>query len=137
MKNTFELLDNILRDKKDYQLMPCDDFNSWLIQKYISFHSPNYAYLVNELSNRWFLTLDDQQKFDLLKLILPKTGKTKIKWMAPKKEKKSSPTKLNEVANLLQISRRELQDMLEVCPDFLDEFADGEEKIFKKVEKAK
>jgi hypothetical protein len=120
MTDNFKLITNILFKKEDNDLYPGDDCSSWVINKGVSFHSPAMTQLINHTTNTYHKVLEPQEYIDFLKLIVPKTSYRKVPWF------KSGRTKSNTndsqvMAENLEMSQRELNEILEILPEFIEE----------------
>ena len=137
MKTIFNLLDDIFHKKPDYLLQDDDQFDSYMIQRWISMQNPTYAHFVNEIFNkRHEAFCDDQMSFDFLKKMFPKKFMGFAKYI--KKETKTEPSKnaivVEDLAKTLQISKREVKAFLELFPDLGKELKDSDPTIKKKVD---
>lgn len=127
MTDNFDIIDNILFRKKQIDLFLGDDCSPWVINKGVSFHTPLLAVMVNMTTNTYHDVLDKQEHIDLLNLVIPKMKYSKTKWIKSSKMKKDEKTN-NELtlAKNLEISLRELRDIVDIFPEFSNESTDDE-----------
>ena len=113
MKNTFDIIDNIINKKEQYSISPDDDFVPYMIQRWISMISPEMAYVINETSNTHFAAMQDKQMWnDYFLTTIPKIGRKKIKYL--KKDKPKHSQDIKDLAQMMEISCRELCELLEL-----------------------
>jgi len=81
----FDFLNNILFFKKENVNLNCEDYkkyNSYLINRWISMHSPENAMIINETLNRNnFLCKDSDYHYKFLLNTLPKSKYKKIEYI--------------------------------------------------------
>ena len=89
----FDVLSDILFNKREDQLQSVDneaDVNPYMLNRWISMHSPESAFIVNEYNNRWWSVLqnkNDWYRFCLT--VIPKYRYTKLSYIKKaSKEKK-------------------------------------------------
>lgn len=122
MLTNFDIIDIILFTDDPVVLKPGDECNQHVINKGLSFFSNFTCSIVNEITNT-FYELDNQSYCDLLRLLIPKQKKKRIKWI--KREKTAIPTKFNrELAQNLEISLTELNDIIELFPNIIENESD-------------
>lgn len=135
MKTPFDLISDIQRDNKSYLLAPDDQFVSFIVQRGLSMASPKTCFLLNETTNVLYGALDEQMMFDLLKLLVPKTTGY-FKWIKKdaKAEKKdiSSITLIKSLAIAMDRTTKDIEAMIDLDPDFLDQFKDQNPSIREK-----
>lgn len=137
MKTVFDILHDVSYAKPDYKLQASDDFNIFMLCRWISFVSPQFSYIINEIYNTKHKTFtDDQAIYDSLKLFLPKIKFGKINFMkkTPKDKTKSNNEDLIlMMCDSLELSRREVVDILETEPELVNFFKDEEKalKVYK------
>ncbi len=120
MTDNFKLITNILFDKKNIELFPGDDCSTWVINKGLSFHSPSLTQLINHTTNSYHDVLSPQDYVDFLNIIIPKTSFRRIPWFkSDKSKKKSNNTQV--ISSNLEISNKELAEILEIFPEFIQE----------------
>ena len=136
MKSPFDIVNDILFSKKSDKLLPCDDVNQFLINRIISYQSPQLCQLINNTTNHYHGVLDSQQLVDFLTLVIPKNKWKRLDWLPPKKEKMKKATDSNMMQQLchhMELSKTDLLAALEIFPELLKKFED-DEKIYKKIE---
>ncbi len=116
----FDVLSDILFNKREDQLQSVDneaDVNPYMLNRWISMHSPESAFIVNEYNNRWWSVLqnkNDWYRFCLT--IIPKYRYTKLSYIKKaSKEKKvvSDDNKVYDVlAHNLELSVREVKSYI-------------------------
>jgi len=120
MSTIFDFLNTIIFDKNNEITIEENDFNLYMVNRWLSMYSPDMANVINETSNKYGQTLavkEDQFKF--LLNMLPKQRRKHISYIKKKKEDKQK--KENEVdfvtliATKLEISKREVEDYLTNC----------------------
>ena len=136
MKTVFDIIEDITYKKPKYTLLPSDDCPPFMVQKWLSFVDPAYCNLMNELYNmRSGGFIDNQQFYDFMKCVIPKKYVGKIKYI--KKTKKIDESKqdgvIGELANILEISRKEAREMIKLDSSILDLYKD-DLKSFKKID---
>lgn len=132
MRNSSELTKDILTNKEFNDLSPCDNFIPFLVQKYISGVHPVYCNLINEvINNKLSVWNDAQDIFDLLKCIIPKKTDCKYTYFGSKKNNKEFNIDLQSISNNLEISIKQLKEMMEYFPDLEKFFKEDKEKILK------
>ena len=114
MSTIFDFLNTIIFDKNNEITIEENDFNLYMVNRWLSMYSPDMANVINETSNKYGQTLaikEDQFKF--LLNMLPKQRRKHIMYIKKKKEDKQK--KDNEVdfvtliATKLEISKREIE----------------------------
>ena len=112
--NIFEILKDILYRKQNNLLSNEEnesEFQPYIVSRWLSFHSPNTAKLLNSTINKLYTTFDNKQQwYNILIATIPKTYFKKINYIKKKKEKKSDDDKVLEfLANNYQLSKREIE----------------------------
>lgn len=124
MKTIFDVIDQIVSDKKPYQLKPDDEFSPYVVQRGLSMINPQTADILNQTTNILHKSADNQMVFDLCRMLTPKV-KGRIPWIkkTPKQGSKNiSPSKIKELAIILERSETTIRSYLEVDPNFLDQY---------------
>lgn len=135
LKNTFEIIDDITYKKPSYQLLPNDECNPMMIQRWISFIDPVYINFVNELYNMRHGGFDDSQQFyDFMKCVVPRKKVGKIKYISKtrKNETDANENVVTELAHNLEISKSDARDILK-NENIMEMFKD-DVKSFKKID---
>lgn len=122
MKTVFELLRDIHFDKSDYKLAPDDEFNPYMICRWISMVSPVYAAIINQIYNENYKAFSDKQMlFDYLKIVLPKKNIFKVDYIKKQTAKidknDASLDELKYLADVLEIPIHKLKDILRYNPE--------------------
>ncbi len=116
----FDVLSDILFNKRGDQLQSVDnevDINPYMLNRWISMHSPECAFIVNEYNNKWWSVLqnkNDWYRFNLS--VIPRYRPSKISYIKKSsKEKKvvSDDNKVYEIlAHNLELSIREVKSYI-------------------------
>lgn len=116
----FDVLSDILFNKRGDQLQSIDneaDINPYMLNRWISMHSPEGAFIVNEYNNKWWSVLqnkNDWYRFCLT--VIPKYRSSKLSYIKKSsKEKKtiSDDNKVYEIlAHNLELSVREVKSYI-------------------------
>lgn len=134
MKNSTDFTREILKNKDIDNISPCDNFIPYLVQKYISGVSPEHCMLVNSILNHKLHNWKDEQEiYNFLKLIIPKKNSTYFRYFAPTKKVRETEIKgdLSNLAQTMEISIRELREMINYFPSLADKLVEDKEKILK------
>ena len=119
MLNIFEILNDILVTKKGNLLDNVEDedqFLPYIICRWLSMYSPEYAQIINETTNKHYNVFDTKREwYDYLIKILPKGSPGRIHYI--KKEKRKDINNFDEIVKFLakrfEISRREVEQYLD------------------------
>ena len=132
MKTSTDFTRDIITDKEFHKINQGDNFQPYLIQKYISAISPDHCNLINEILNdklkNW---KDDQEIYDFLKCIMPKSKECNIRYFKTTPEKKEYKVDLKGISESLEISVKELKEMLDYFPDLIKSMQESPETILK------
>jgi hypothetical protein len=111
----FDYLNNILYDKEKELLEENNEFVPFLIQRWLSMHSPEVAYILNETTNRYWAALGDKQDwYNMLMTQLPRVKFKKLQYIKKPKETNSKDDELvKRLADNMEISQREVRLLLE------------------------
>jgi hypothetical protein len=132
MKNSSDFARDILVSKDHKDILACDQFVPFLIQKYISGASPEHCNLINSILNtRLSSWRDEQEIYDFLKCIIPKKGSAFFKYFGKSVDKKETKVDIAALSASLEISKKEVTEMLEYFPDLQDSLKEDNEKILK------
>lgn len=120
MSTIFDYLNTILFDKSNEISIEENDFNLYMVNRWLSMYSPDMANVINETSNKYGQTLavkEDQFKF--LLNMLPKQRKKHIGYIKKKKEIKSTKEEAIDMVTLIakkmEISKREVENYISNC----------------------
>lgn len=131
MRNSSDLAKDILCDKEFSELAPCDNFVPFLIQKYISGVHPTYCNLINDtLNNKLHSWNDCQEIYDFLKCLIPKKN-CRYRYFGINHEEKETSLDLISLSSVLEISIKELKQILEMFPELEKNLKEDKEKILK------
>lgn len=97
-----------------------DNFNSYLVRRYISFMSPEMAIYINDVSNskkKMNIFEDSSKSYDFFKGILPKIESPYIKYIKKSTTKKMEQTDVKwedveSIAALRELSTKEVYEEL-------------------------
>ena len=116
----FDVLSDILFNKRGDQLQSVDnevDINPYMLNRWISMHSPECAFIVNEYNNKWWSVLqnkNDWYRFNLS--VIPRYRPSKLSFIKKSsKEKKvvSDDNKVYEIlAHNLELSIRDVKSYI-------------------------
>lgn len=111
----FDHLKNILYQKEAEVLEDDNDFVPFLIQRWLSMHSPEVAYIVNETTNRYWMAFAEKQDwYNMMMAQIPKVRFRKLNYIKkPKDENNKEDDIINRIAENMEISRREVALYLE------------------------
>jgi hypothetical protein len=111
----FDYLNNILYDKEKELLEENNEFVPFLIQRWLSMHSPEVAYIVNETTNRYWAAMGDKQDwYNMLMTQLPRVKFKKLQYIKKPKETNNKDDELiKRLADNMEISQREVRLLLE------------------------
>jgi hypothetical protein len=110
--NFFDVLNSILFSKKNtFENLDTENFNLYMMNRWISMYSPELASMVNFTTNRFGQVLDTQEsQYSLLLNIFPKTKYKKLNYLKKKKEpKKQTTDNISVLAKNKELSQREIQ----------------------------
>lgn len=109
--NIFEILSNIIVHKKDC-VIPVEEegnYQFYLIDRWLSMHSPKFAQLVNNTTNKYWACLTKEEMHKLLLNTIPKSRFKRINYIKKnKKEKTKQDEDIEMLAKNLELSRREV-----------------------------
>lgn len=118
----FDILSSILFTKKPIELNLENEkeFNLFMVNRWISMHSPEKAALINSTTNKWWSLFDTkQQQFDFLMHLLNKSKYKKIDYIkkAAKQKKADDEKQMLEKSfannNFMSVKQlRELQSIM-------------------------
>lgn len=113
----FFILLRSLFTKEVVDIEPADEnFPLFLVNRYISFYHPNLCIYIDEVMNRYDkaqLLLEPKLAYQTLRAILPKLPYSRISFVRKDvseqaKNKNVSDEELKQIADLLEISKREV-----------------------------
>ena len=118
MSTIFNQLKDVIETKSGNLLDDFDtfqDFQPYLICRWISMHNPQFAVLLNETTNQLYPGITTKEQwYQLLISIIPKDKYRYIRYIKKvKKEKDKDEDIINSLANILQTSSREVKMFLE------------------------
>jgi hypothetical protein len=115
----FDSINRVLYKTKGYDTSNINEdkeFQPFLIQRWCSMHSTPIAHIINETTNRYWNTLENNKDwFIALDTIIPTCKFKRISYIKKTKKeivKKSNET-LQKIANNLEISSREVNQYIE------------------------
>lgn len=136
MKNVFQIVDDIVfKAPAPYKLGASDEFNPYMVQRWISMESPESCDMVNLLYNRRQTGFaDNQMVHDYLRLVLPKRSRHKISYLKKEKitEKSKNDAAITLAASVLEISKKEVMELVKLRPDMLESYAEDKSKVMVK-----
>jgi len=119
--NIFDQLKDIITDKKNKLSEDCDiekEFVPYMIQRWLSFYSPQFAQIVNQSSNVLWKAIDEKQMwYKLFTGIIPKSKNKSIRYIKKNKEEKSNVTidkdMVKYLAERFELSEKEVKSYLD------------------------
>jgi len=111
MTNIFSILSNIITHKKDDVISVEEDreYQFYLINRWLSMHSPKFASIVNDTTNRYWSCLTKDEMNKLLINSIPKSRFKRINYIKKsKKEKTKKEEDIEMLAKNLELSKREV-----------------------------
>jgi hypothetical protein len=119
--NIFDQLRDIITDKQNKLEEDCEyekDFTPFMVQRWLSFYSTQFAQVINYSSNILWRAIDEKQMWYKLFLgVIPKTKFRSIKYIKKNKEKTSIRKIDKEIVTYLaerfELSKKEVQAYLE------------------------
>ncbi len=116
MINIFTILNDIITDKKGDLLANVEDedqFSPYLVSRWLSMYSPEYAEILNRTSNKYYSVFDSKKSwYEFLIRIIPKGSRGRIVYI--KKEKPKQIDNYDDVikflAKQLELSQREVEN---------------------------
>ena len=116
----FPLLKSIFT-KDDCDIVPCaENFNVYLAARYISFYHPSLCEVLNESINKYKINAmfnEPEDGYKFLKGLIPKLPYRHIKYVKKESVKKQREKEIPDeviakIANYLEISQREVRNIL-------------------------
>ncbi len=136
MKTIFDLLDDISYNKPDYKLEASDDFNKFMICRWLSMVSPQYSYIINEIYNvKHKAFTSDQMLFDTLKVLLPKVRIGRIQFLkkgAAANKKSKNEDIVSILADSWELSKNEVKQIIETVPEIAEFYKEEDLKSYTK-----
>jgi hypothetical protein len=119
MLNIFQILNDIIVTKKGNLLDNVEDedqFIPFIVCRWLSMYSPEYAQIINETTNKHYNIFDTKKEwYEYLIKVLPKGSPGRIHYI--KKEKRKELNNFDEIVKFLakrfEISRREVEQYLD------------------------
>jgi len=115
----FDILNDILFTKKGNLLKNVDEessFNNYMINRWISMHSPSLAIVINNTSNwLWSVFETKQDYYKFINTIIPRVSRKRIHYIK-KTKPEDKPKELENVellAKRLELSQREIKSYYE------------------------
>ena len=114
----FDCLNDILFTKKRSLLKNVDDessFNQYMINRWISMHSPSMATIINNTANWLYSTFETkQQYYKFISTIIPRVPFKRIHYIKKKKvENDDELENIELIAKRLELSQREIKSYYE------------------------
>jgi len=129
MKTSFDIIDDILHTKEVCNISAGDECSVYIVNKGISFYSPQYNQLINQTGNVYSKVLTPQQMVDFLQLLFPKSQKRRGTWITHKRQKTATENDTIKVlANNMEISSKHINDMIDIFPDLLDDYIEEDKR---------
>lgn len=111
----FDYLKNILYEKNPELLEENNEFVPFLIQRWLSMHSAEIAYILNETTNRYWMSLSDKQDwYNMFITQIPKVKFKKLQYIKKPKESNDKDEEIiKQIAENMELSCREVRQYLE------------------------
>jgi|TARA_R100001463_G_scaffold68476_2_gene121933 hypothetical protein len=119
MNNIFTFINDIIFGKKGDVIENVEDedqFNGYLVNRWVSMYSPENAKIINETTNKYYNVFDSKKEwYEYLVKIIPKGAPGRIRYI--KKEKRDKVKNYDEIVKFLakrfEISKREVQQYID------------------------
>lgn len=109
----FEVINSIIYSKNKDLITNADDesaFNPYMVNRWISMHSPELANFVNETTNKYSSVFDSRKElFNFYISIFPKAEFKKINYIKKEIKEKDKKNVLSLVAKSRELSIREVE----------------------------
>jgi hypothetical protein len=115
--NIFNYIDSILYKKplNDINVEFSPQYNSYLINRWLSMYSIDMANIINLTSNVYGSVLSKEEHYKLLYNLIGKCGKKKINYIKkPKQSEDASSEDINELSEVLELSKREVKELIDL-----------------------
>ena len=117
MRTIFDFINDILYHKRGDLLDNIEhegQYNSYMVNRWISMYSPQHATLVNLTSNRLYSALSTKESsYKFLLNVMPKSKPRRIMYVKKKKVDKTEETDdVTLLSNNLELSKREINDYI-------------------------
>lgn len=133
MRTSLDFARSIAENPEKSEIEQSDNFQPYLVQKYISGISPVHCNLINMvLNDKLSSWTNKQQIFDFLKCVIPK-GERYMKYFGKKQEKKWENIDLEYFSDAMEMTRKDLVTILDNFPDIAESLESPLEKTYKKV----
>jgi hypothetical protein len=134
MKTSTDFTKDIITEKEYHKINQGDSFLPYLVQRYISGISPDHCHLINEILNTKLKNWrDNQEIYDFLKCIIPKSKTYSSKYFKTTQEKKEYKVDIKGISESLEISQKELRELLDYFPDLVKSMQENPETILKAI----
>jgi 2-polyprenyl-3-methyl-5-hydroxy-6-metoxy-1,4-benzoquinol methylase len=128
----FDFIKDIVCDKKGDLLNQSDNhafFNSFLIQRFLSFNSPNFCYILNSTINKKINLLDKKQVYNFLIAVTPKQTKYFSKYIKNEKNEQVFTENDKKVIDYLskknKISKKEVIEYIKILNLDIEKLSKG------------
>jgi hypothetical protein len=118
--NIFQQLKDIIQFKKELILDDIEEekqFSPYMTQRWLSFHSPQFALLMNHTVNILWSALDEKSlAYKFFIGIVPKSRYKNIKYIKKSKEnanKKTDPEIISHLADRFELSKKEVNEYID------------------------
>ena len=119
MNNIFSFINDIIFGKKGDVIENVEDedqFNGYIINRWVSMYSPDNAKIINETTNKYYNVFDSKKEwYEYLVKIIPQGSPGRIHYI--KKEKRDKVKNYDEIVKFLakrfEISKREVQQYID------------------------
>lgn len=115
--NIFNYIDSILYKKslKDSNVEFSPQYNSYLINRWLSMYSIDMANIINSTSNVYGSILSKEEHYKMLYNLIGKCLKKKISYIKKNKQKEDDNFEdLTEISEILELSKREVKELIDL-----------------------
>lgn len=121
----FDIIKNLCFNKKTTTVDLETNASPFILQRWLSMYSPGIALLVNETSNQqWSSFASTQHWIDFWMVTIPKLPFKRITYLKKPIDdaaaKQTLDTQIAQLAEMLQISQREVRQYVEQQPNIVD-----------------
>ena len=119
MTNIFTIINDIIFGKKGTILENVEDedqFNGYLVNRWVSMYSPDNARVINETTNKYYNVFDNKREwYDYMVKIIPKGSPGRIHYIKKEKRKevKNYDVIVKYLAKRFELSKREVQQYID------------------------
>lgn len=125
MADIFKQLEDVIEIQSGELLDSFEDWNDFqpfILCRWLSFYNSEYAKLLNSTTNRLYSGIDSKENwYKLLLTILPKSKYRFIRYVKKvKKQKRDDQNIISYLARNMELSEREVTQLIDQLPDDFD-----------------